>query len=74
MNKMTLDAGSSSLQNGKYIITRVIGQGGFGITYEALQISLDRKVAIKEFFMKEYCERDGSTSHVSGAPAMVRSL
>ena len=53
------------LQNGKYRIEKVLGQGGFGITYLAVQTSLDRKVAIKEFFMKDYCNRDSDTSHVS---------
>ena len=55
----------SSLQEGKYKIERVLGQGGFGITYLATQELLDRKVCIKEFFFKEYCERDEATSHVS---------
>ncbi len=55
----------ATLQGGKYIIEGVIGQGGFGITYLAIQSSLERKVAIKEFFMKELCERDESTSHVT---------
>ena len=53
------------LQNGEYKIIKVLGQGGFGITYLAEQTSLRRKVAIKEFFMKEYCERDTDTSSVS---------
>ncbi len=53
------------LQGGKYRIEKVLGQGGFGITYLALQVGLNRKVAIKEFFMKEYCNRDGETSQVS---------
>ena len=53
------------LQNGKYRIEKVLGQGGFGITYLAEQPGLRRKVAIKEFFMKEYCNRDGDTSQVS---------
>lgn len=45
------------LQGGKYIIEKVLGQGGFGITYLAEQTNLGRKVCIKEFFMKEYGER-----------------
>lgn len=70
----TMKPGDSTLQGGKYIITRVLGQGGFGITYEAEQVSLGRKVAVKEFFMKEYCERDGSTSRVSVPSSGSREL
>ena len=55
----------SYLQNGKYRIIGMLGQGGFGITYLAVQSGLERKVAIKEFFMKDLCNRDGSTSHVT---------
>ena len=55
----------TKLQNGKYTILRTLGQGGFGITYLAEQVALHRKVAIKEFFMKEYCDRDETTSHVT---------
>lgn len=60
----SLKAGTQ-LQNGKYKIERVLGQGGFGITYLAGQELLDRKVCIKEFFFKEYCNRDGETSQVT---------
>ena len=49
---MNLKEGSS-LQGGRYVIKRVLGAGGFGITYLAEQTGLCRKVAIKEFFMKE---------------------
>ena len=57
------------LQNGKYRIIDLLGQGGFGITYLAEQVSLGRKVAIKEFFMKEHCNRDETSSFVS-VPSM----
>ena len=46
------------LQGGKYRIEKVLGQGGFGITYLAVQVSLERYVAVKEFFMKDFCNRD----------------
>ena len=55
----------STLQRGKYRIIKKLGQGGFGITYLAENTLLLGKVAIKEFFFKEYCERDDSTSHVT---------
>lgn len=54
----------TQLQGGHYVIGKVLGQGGFGITYSAVQTTLDAKVAIKEFFMKELHGRDESTSKV----------
>ena len=53
------------LQGGKYRIIRTLGQGGFGITYEAKQVNLDRVVAVKEFFMKDCCERDSNSTYIS---------
>ena len=53
------------LQSGKYRIEKVLGQGGLGITYLAEQTSLRRKVAIKEFFMYEYCNRDENTTYIT---------
>lgn len=50
---------------GKYRIEAVLGQGGFGITYKAVHTMLGKTVAIKEFFPKEYCDRDQSTSHIT---------
>lgn len=42
---------------GNYEILDVLGQGGFGITYLAYDKGLDRKVAIKEYFPKEFSYR-----------------
>ena len=53
------------LQN-RYEILRFIGSGGFGCTYEARdkKFTNNRSVAIKEFFVKDFCSRDAVTSHV----------
>ena len=51
---------NTTLQGGKYRIERVLGQGGFGITYLARNTVFDVDVAIKEFFMKDENGRDGT--------------
>ena len=72
---MQLSSGTL-LHGGTYKIEKVLGQGSFGITYLAEHTSLGKKVAIKEFFMKELNSRgndgsitgmsDGSLSHHYG--------
>lgn len=54
----------SLLQNGIYRIEGVLGQGGFGITYLAVHTNLDRKVAIKEFFLSKISSRDENSRTV----------
>ncbi len=39
--------------NGRYLLGRMIGAGGFGITYIAMDLVLERRVAVKEFFMRD---------------------
>ena len=55
------------LHGGIYKIEKVLGQGSFGITYLAEHTKLAKKVAIKEFFMKELNSRseDGSITGMS---------
>lgn len=55
---------NTELQSGKYRIIRVLGQGGFGITYLAENVFFNKIVAIKEFFPKSFCGRD-NTSHLT---------
>ena len=66
---------NTELKNGEYRILDCLGQGGFGITYLAHQVRLNRKVVIKEFYIKEYCDRDRDTLRVtlgtSGSGEMV---
>ena len=53
------------LQGGKYVIEETLGSGGFGITYVGLQVGLNRRVAIKEFFMSDCCGRYAGSSRVT---------
>lgn len=40
----------TSILNGRYMLGKVLGEGGFGITYIGMDLNLQRRVAIKEYF------------------------
>ena len=62
------------LHNRRYAIQKTLGQGGFGITYLAYDNVNRRHVAIKEFFMKELCNRNGKNHHMSVPSTGSRQL
>lgn len=49
---------AGSVLMGKYLVGRVLGEGGFGITYIGWDLILDRKVAIKEFYPQGIVNRE----------------
>lgn len=54
----------------KYRIEKVLGQGGFGITYKVTASKMDGNIpieityALKEFYMKDYSDRDKKSGAV----------
>ena len=54
--------------NGKYLLGKALGQGGFGITYLALDMQLQIPVAIKELFIRKVNYRS-QTRTVSISPS-----
>ncbi len=58
-------APGTRLNNGNYTIVEKIGEGGFGITYRALQNNLNRTVCIKEYFLAGRCLRHTQTNHIT---------
>lgn len=72
------------LQNGKYRLTQVVGQGGFGITYKGVwytevkgplgTVETEVPVCIKEYFFKDYCYRDSHSFSVKVHSETGKSL
>ena len=53
---------ANTVLDGSYRIERVVGSGGFGITYEAEDVNLGTAVAIKEYYPFDFGDRDATMS------------
>ena len=53
----------NTILHGKFLVGKMLGQGGFGITYVGWDLSLDVKVAIKEFYPAGQVSRQSTLSH-----------
>lgn len=60
----TMLAPGSVLLN-RYVVGRIIGKGGFGITYQAYDALVCKKIAIKEFFPYGVAQRTVGSTIVS---------
>lgn len=63
-NKLHLPGGTM-LAGGRYMLGKVLGYGGFGITYIAWDTTLNRAVAVKEFFPNAMSTRTVGEAAVS---------
>ena len=61
MSRYHRDALPPGYQLAEYTIESVLGHGGFGVTYLAIDVQLGTEVAIKEYLPHDFAHRKGGT-------------
>ena len=56
--------------NQRYVVGKLLGKGGFGVTYLGFDDKLQTAVAIKEYFPVGVCMRDNVSPRAPGTPAV----
>ena len=64
-NESGLYLSPGTILNGQYQIARMLGHGGFGITYLAWDNLLHRRLAIKEYMPRDFATRNATNSTIS---------
>ena len=52
----------------QYLISKVLGRGGFGITYLVRDEGLEKDFALKEFFPEDLVRREGTSIRFAAKP------
>jgi serine/threonine protein kinase len=52
----------------QYVITGLLGRGGFGITYLVYDEALRKDFALKEFFPEDFVSRENASTRVKAKP------
>jgi serine/threonine protein kinase len=63
-----------TMLHGKYLVGRVLGQGGFGITYLGWDLQLDMKLAIKEYMPRDFATRNTGEANITFFTGNVKYL
>lgn len=58
---------AGTILHGRYLVGRVLGHGGFGITYLAEDLQVERTVAVKEYLPNGLCARQAGSTRVESS-------
>jgi serine/threonine protein kinase len=73
-SRNTLALPQGVLLQGRYLIGRILGVGGFGITYLALDTQTKTRCAVKEYFPKQLAVRESGCTVRANGTATTRSF